>query len=58
MKNDDFNMGTVLISMNIMSTTDANGKPVGEGQEEPNEDPRLDAPTAGRDLGALMAGLG
>ena len=44
--------------MKIISAQEANSNPVGEGQEEPNKDPRLTQPATGRNLGALIAGSG
>lgn len=50
--------GTVLVQMTILQKAIAEGKPVGEAQEEPNIDPFLKKPTAGRGLGAFFKGIG
>ena len=44
----------MMFSMTIIPIEDALGEPVGEAQEEPNENPFLKKPTAGQD----MAGRG
>ena len=44
--------------MTILPKEDANAEPVGEAQDEPNENPYLKKPTAGRSLGDLLGGLG
>ena len=48
--------GQILISVNILTKTDADTKPVGEAQEDPNRDPFLERPTEGRGLGDFMKG--
>lgn len=40
-----------MFSMTILAKEDADGEPVGEAQEEPNENPFLKKPTAGRGFG-------
>ena len=40
--------GIMMFSMTIIPLEDALGEPVGEAQEEPNENPFLKKPTAGR----------
>ena len=50
--------GNLMFSMTIVTMEDALGEPVGEAQEEPNENPFLKKPTAGRGLGAMLAGIG
>lgn len=47
-----------LISMTIISKTEAEGAPVGEAWDEPNENPRLEKPSEGRGFGDRMAGVG
>lgn len=37
--------------MSILSKAEAETIPVGEGQDEPNENPKLEKPTEGRSLG-------
>ena len=44
--------------MDILPLEDAEQDPVGEAQDEPNKDPKLKRPTAGRGLGDAMAGVG
>lgn len=43
--------GQLLISMQIIHKTEADLKPVGEGWDEPNENPKLERPTEGRRIG-------
>jgi len=50
--------GNVMFSMTIVTKEDAEGEPVGEAQEEPNENPFLKKPTAGRGLASMLAGIG
>lgn len=50
--------GILMFSMDILLKADANQDPVGEAQEEPNKDPFLKKPTAGRGLGDAFAALG
>ena len=47
-----------MFSMDILLKADANQDPVGEAQDEPNKDPFLKRPTAGRGLGDALAALG
>ena len=47
-----------MISMKIVTMNEASSKPAGDGQDEPNDDPFLVKPTAGRRLGDLLAGAG
>ena len=49
--------GVLLFSMTILPKEDANAEPVGESWDEPNENPFLKKPTAGRNL-MDMLGLG
>lgn len=48
----------MLFSMEILTKEDADQDPVGMGQSEPNKDPILVRPTAGRGLGDAMASVG
>ena len=50
--------GMLMFSMDILPVDDANADPVGEAQDEPNKDPFLKKPTAGRGLGDAFASLG
>ncbi len=48
--------GQLLISMQIIPKAEADLKPVGEGWDEPNENPKLEKPIEGRRVGdRLMA---
>ena len=49
--------GILMFSMTILTKEDAEAEPVGEAQEEPNENPFLKKPTAGRGFGDSL-GLG
>jgi len=53
-----YNRGSVLISLKIINESEASSNLVGEGQNEPNVDPRLDPPKSGRLLSDLFAGAG
>jgi len=50
--------GSVLMSVTIIPKAEAEAKPVGEAQEEPNRDPYLERPTEGRGFGDLLKGAG
>jgi hypothetical protein len=50
--------GVLMFSMTILPKEDANAEPVGESWDEPNENPFLKKPTAGRSLGDLLGGIG
>jgi len=54
----DEEKGMMLFSMDILLKEDANADPVGEAQEEPNKNPFLKRPTAGRGLGDALAAVG
>ena len=56
--NPDEEKGFMMFSMDIMRKEDANQDPVGEAQNEPNKNPFLKAPTAGRGLGDALAAIG
>lgn len=56
-KNGQYDRGSVLISLKILNESDASSQLVGEGQKEPNADPKLDPPSAGRNLSAQFAGM-
>jgi len=43
--------------MTILPKEEADGDPVGEAQEEPNQNPWLKKPTAGRGLGEAFGGM-
>ena len=42
--------------MSLVTKEEANNHPVGEAQDEPNENPQLEKPTEGRGLGAYLKG--
>ena len=44
--------------MDILTMDDADQDPVGEAWDEPNKDPFLKKPTAGRGLGEALASIG
>ena len=48
--------GSVLISFSILSLAEADQRPVGEGQEEPNRDPELEKPQEGRGITDFLKG--
>ena len=48
----------MLFSMDILLKEDADQNPVGEAQNEPNTNPFLKKPTAGRGLGDAMSAVG
>ena len=50
--------GNLMFSMTILTKQDADDDPVGESWDEPNQDPFLKKPTAGRGLGNLLSGVG
>ncbi|CAI2387752.1 unnamed protein product [Moneuplotes crassus] len=50
-------VGSLKFSMTIVSKMMAEGNPVGEAWDEPNENPRLIPPTAGRGFGDKFASL-
>ena len=52
----DTDRGEVYIQLKIITKAIAESSPVGEGQDEPNEDPYLEKPTAGRGLADFFAG--
>lgn len=49
-------VGEVLISVKILQKSEADGSPVGEGQDEPNRDPYLEKPKVGRGMGDFIEG--
>ena len=56
--NPDDERGMIMFSMDIISKEEAKGDPVGEAQKEPNKNPFLKTPTAGRGLGDALAAIG
>lgn len=48
--------GKILISFDILSLAEANQRQVGEGQDEPNRDPELERPDAGRGISDFIKG--
>ena len=57
-KFNDEPRGLIMFSMDILLKEDANQDPVGEAQSEPNKNPKLKTPTAGRGLGDAMSAIG
>jgi len=56
-KNDSGDVeGEILISIYFVPQDLANQNPVGEAQEEPNKDPKLERPKEGRGIGDFLAG--
>lgn len=51
-------VGSVMLTMWVMTNTEALGRPVGVGRDEPNVDPQLISPTEGRDWGSYFATFG
>lgn len=54
----DADRGILMFSMTILPMEDALGEPVGESWDEPNENPFLKKPTAGRGIMAMLGGIG
>eukprot|EP00411_Alexandrium_monilatum_P028300 CAMPEP_0175388128 /NCGR_PEP_ID=MMETSP0095-20121207/30221_1 /TAXON_ID=311494 /ORGANISM="Alexandrium monilatum, Strain CCMP3105" /LENGTH=524 /DNA_ID=CAMNT_0016686613 /DNA_START=122 /DNA_END=1692 /DNA_ORIENTATION=+ len=54
---DDEDVGSVSISLYVMTQTEANMKRQGLGQSEPNDDPQLITPTEGREWGDYVGSL-
>jgi hypothetical protein len=54
----DEDRGVLMFSMTILAKEDADAEPVGESWDEPNENPFLQKPTAGRGLGDMLSGFG
>jgi hypothetical protein len=48
--------GEILISLYLLQKDEADQRPVGEAQDEPNRDPKLDRPKEGRGLLDFLAG--
>ena len=48
--------GEILISLYLLQKDEAEQRPVGEAQDEPNRDPKLDRPKEGRGLLDFLAG--
>jgi len=51
-------IGSVVVTMWIMTSVEAEGRKVGIARDEPNEDPQLLTPTEGRDWGSYLATWG
>ena len=49
--------GEVLISVYLVQKFEAEQDPVGEGQDEPNKNPKLEAPKVGRGIGDFLKGF-
>ena len=48
--------GKLLFSLWAMTQSEADQRPVGQGQDEPNRDPELEAPTEGRGMLDFLKG--
>mmetsp|Transcript_3157 Transcript_3157/g.3062 ORF Transcript_3157/g.3062 Transcript_3157/m.3062 type:complete len:246 (+) Transcript_3157:1660-2397(+) len=55
-KNED--SGLALITMTIIPKAEADAEPVGEAQDEPNVNPKLEKPTEGRGFGEALNAIG
>lgn len=55
---DEDVLGTVTVSMWVMTQAEADGKKAGLGREEPNEHPQLITPIEGRDWGSYLSSFG
>ena len=44
--------------MQLLTQSEADQSPVGDAQEDPNEDPKLVRPVEGRGYGAVLQGMG
>ena len=53
----DADRGIMMFSMTILPKEDADAEPVGEAQEEPNENPFLKKPTAGRGVASMFGAI-
>jgi len=51
-------IGTVILSMDIMTQPEADARKVGIRRDEPNRDPQLITPTEGREWGDLLGSVG
>jgi hypothetical protein len=51
-------VGFALISIQVLAQADAESNPVGDAQDEPNEDPVLVKPTEGRGYTDALKGIG
>jgi len=48
--------GEVEIQMSLVTKEEAENNPVGDAQDDPNENPTLEKPTEGRGFGAFFKG--
>jgi len=55
---EDESVGTVTMTMYVLTQGEASAKKVGWQREEPNEDPQLITPTEGRDWGTFLEAFG
>jgi hypothetical protein len=51
-------VGSVNVTMYVMTSIEAQGRQAGIGREDPNDDPQLITPIEGRDWGAYLATFG
>eukprot|EP00928_Gymnodinium_smaydae_P060892 TRINITY_DN4477_c1_g4_i1.p1 TRINITY_DN4477_c1_g4~~TRINITY_DN4477_c1_g4_i1.p1 ORF type:complete len:1271 (+),score=262.51 TRINITY_DN4477_c1_g4_i1:2895-6707(+) len=57
-QDEEEDIGSVNMTMYIMTSVEAQGRPAGRGREEPNDDPQLITPIEGRDWGSYLATFG
>jgi len=57
-EDEGLNVGEIEISMDILTSSEAQGKEAGAGRDEPNDYPQLITPTLGRGWGAFFSGFG
>jgi hypothetical protein len=55
---EDESVGTVTMTMYVLTQGEASARKVGVAREEPNEDPQLITPTEGRDWGTYLEAFG
>lgn len=55
---EDTEVGIVMVSLQVLMQSEANGKPAGWKREEPNQDPQLITPLQGRGWADVLAGFG
>eukprot|EP00931_Biecheleriopsis_adriatica_P114550 TRINITY_DN9037_c0_g1_i2.p1 TRINITY_DN9037_c0_g1~~TRINITY_DN9037_c0_g1_i2.p1 ORF type:complete len:1451 (+),score=280.29 TRINITY_DN9037_c0_g1_i2:132-4484(+) len=57
-QNEEEPLGTIEMSVYVMTQSQADGRRVGIARDDPNEDPQLITPTEGRDWGTFLEALG
>lgn len=56
--NDEEEVGSVNMTLYVLTQAEAHGRRVGIAREEPNENPQLLTPTEGRDWGTYLSAFG